>query len=78
MYGEIMNEDATAEEQAPKTTQDIHIILVGNEGDFIFKNIIGHQVGSQWVAVFTEDGRTVIVNNNRIASIVVTPTTSKE
>ena len=76
-----MNEElnvAAVEAEAPKTTQDIHIILVDDEGDFIFKNIIGHQVGSQWAAVFTEDGRTVIVNNNRIASIVVTPQTSKE
>ena len=36
-----------------------------------FVNIKGHQVGAQWVAVFTEDNKTVVIPASRIKRIIV-------
>lgn len=50
--------------------QDIEISFVNKSVDKLL-NIRGHQVGSQWVAVFTEDGNTVIFPAISIAKMVV-------
>lgn len=36
-----------------------------------YVNIKGHQVGQHWVAVFTEDDKTVVLPASRIKRIIV-------
>lgn len=46
----------------------------GNEWTNIvyeYVNIKGHQVGQYWVAVFTEDDKTVVLPASRIKRIIV-------
>ena len=50
--------------------QDIEISFVNKNVDKLL-NIRGHQVGSQWVAIFAEDGSTIIYPAISIAKMVV-------
>ena len=59
-------------------TLTIELFEEFNEGEYEYKNLVyefvnikGHQVGQHWVAIFTEDNKTVILPASRIKRIIV-------
>ena len=60
--------------QEPVKTQNIVLEIYDNAGQYInfeYKNIIGHQVGQQWVAVITSEDETLVFRSNDVKSIRV-------
>lgn len=61
--------------QEPIKTQNIVLRMYDAEArDYVtvkYKNIIGHQVGQQWVAVITSEDETLVFKSDSIESIRV-------
>lgn len=53
-----------------KKQQDIEIFFLNGETK-IHSNFSGHQVGNTWVAIMTEDNRTVLYRTEFIDSITI-------
>ena len=66
-----MNEVQNTQDAQQIKQQDIELFFVNKTSEKL-ANIRGHQVGSQWVAIFTEEGSTVIYPSVAIAKMVVT------
>ena len=71
-----MNEVQNVEVIGQTLTIELFAEFSGGADEYVdlvyeFVNIKGHQVGQHWVAVFTEDNKTVILPASRIKRIIV-------